>query len=137
MFSLSISSLKRDNGSIQAVSEHYLYTEELDALIECLCVFRTETTVQKVRNRNNMKTAEEWHEQSDSRLPQRAIDIDDIKQIQLDAMKEGMRRAAELTKPPMRRECEYGQYQQYDQISQQCAEAILTAAEQLTEKDLQ
>ena len=84
-----------------------------------------------------MKTAEEWHEQFDSGLPQRAIDIDEIKQIQLDAMKEGARRAAELTKPPMRRECEYEQYQQYDQISQQCAEAILTAAEQLTEKDLQ
>ena len=48
MFSLSISSLKRDNGSIQAASEHYLYTEELDALIECLCVFRERLNQSKI-----------------------------------------------------------------------------------------
>ena len=74
-----------------------------------------------------MKTAEEWAGWHDDR-----ITADDIKQIQLDAMKEGMRRAANLCK----------------QRSEQCfsptvashhkqdEQAILTAAEQLTIKDL-
>lgn len=80
-----------------------------------------------------MKTAEEW-----------ATDINGIKwldnshptmtnvvkQIQLDAMKEGMRRAANVTlnisAAPVSRKL----------IKDEIKEAILTAAEQLTEKDL-
>ena len=80
-----------------------------------------------------MKTAEEWHEQFDSGLPQRAIDIDDIKQIQLDAMKEGARRAAEQVKAQ-----HYSSESSTRHVTLNVAQrAILTAAEQLTEKDLQ
>jgi len=53
-----------------------------------------------------------------------------IKQIQLDAMKEGMRRAVKVMS-----ECNSigdNEYEEYKRLSQ----AILTAAEQLTEKDL-
>jgi hypothetical protein len=52
-----------------------------------------------------------------------------IKQIQLDAIKEGMRRAAKLAQE---------EYEVRHQTKGQCAanEAILTAAEHLTEKDL-
>ena len=50
-----------------------------------------------------------------------ACNASDIRQIQLDAMREGMRRATELA-------CEY--------TIKVDREAILAAAEQLTEKDL-
>lgn len=92
-----------------------------------------------------MKTAEEWkkvYEQISSKL--RASGLFGLaldkaheygferfcKQIQLDAMKEGMRRAAEIA------------YKKHQEAILDCLcgsnaeENILTAAEQLTEKDL-
>jgi thioesterase domain-containing protein len=64
-----------------------------------------------------MKTAEEWANWHDNRLP-----AEEIKQIQLDAMKEGMQRAARVTK----------QWKMADTAH----DAILTAAEQLIESDI-
>ena len=57
-------------------------------------------------------------------------DIKQIQQIQLDAIKEGMRRAAEIGE---KQECENKQLAvAYTSVK----EAILSAAEQLTTKDL-
>lgn len=53
-----------------------------------------------------------------------------IEAIQLDAMKEGMRRAAKCIEP-IPGDCEYGMITHTD-----AENAILFAAEQLTEKDL-
>ena len=68
--------------------------------------------------------------------------IDGIKQIQLDAIKEGMRRAAELcknaahvAKNPLHTDLQI-YWQTYDRLQVDVTKAILTAAEQLTEKDL-
>jgi hypothetical protein len=81
-----------------------------------------------------MKTAEEWADKCFDGFPQKGI-INDIRDIQLDAMKEGMRRAVNVvcngSLPPI-------------WVSSGCAyrtqtdinKAILHAAEQLTEKDL-
>lgn len=89
-----------------------------------------------------MKTAEEW-----------AIDINGIKwldnshptmtnvvkQIQLDAMKEGMRRAADEVEMKgvgiIERQTVNGKFDAW-MYRGSMKEAILTAAEQLTEKDL-
>ncbi len=72
----------------------------------------------------NMKTAEEWNKQLDSKMgiEEREQDVERIKQIQLDAMKEGMRRAAKM-------------HELGDSVHSM-EETILSAAEQLTEKDL-
>jgi hypothetical protein len=94
-----------------------------------------------------MKTAEEWYnekemagcENADGDLQPYEFTIDDFKQIQLDAIKEGMRRAARqvygthvrATTPEMV-EFNSGVKQTKDKVEQ----AILSAAEQLTEKDL-
>lgn len=89
-----------------------------------------------------MKTAEEWaatyppYRNIYAHLRYHPMTEDEIKQIQLDAMKEGMRRAAEIVMPPMREEHEYEQCKEYDQMCKSIGQAILTAAEQLTEKDL-
>lgn len=83
-----------------------------------------------------MKTAEEWRGSitfqsglSEGNIDKGAL-LRLIKQIQLDAMKEGMRRAAEVTLTvsavPVSRKL----------IKDEMKEAILTAAEQLTEKDI-
>lgn len=74
-----------------------------------------------------MKTAEEWKADTSSHGTA-YIHIDDIKQIQLDAIKEGMRRAAEVCV----------KYKNYGDIHPHINthQAILTAAEQLIEKDL-
>ena len=73
-----------------------------------------------------MKTAEAWnlHEGcGDMGMPCACGQCQRIKQIQLDAMKEGMRRAAGL--------CDADFYEHNE-----CRKTILTAAEQLTEKNL-
>jgi hypothetical protein len=78
-----------------------------------------------------MRTAEEWYEQNENsgnedgdgnQMPYEYT-VTDIKQIQLDALKEGMRRAAGL--------CDADFYEHNE-----CRKAILTAAEQLTMKGL-
>lgn len=69
-----------------------------------------------------MKTVEEWKQSFRGLL----LKEGDIEQIQLDAMKEGMRRAAEETATYMGNTVHESHSAQY----------ILTAAEQLTEKDL-
>lgn len=51
-----------------------------------------------------------------------------ISQIQLDAMREGMQRASEICLPKTKRE--------YLLSESACKQRILSAAEQLTEKDL-
>ncbi len=72
-----------------------------------------------------MKSAEEWVKQT---LPFRDEWIKLVKQIQLDAMQEGMRRAAAITSKMMK----VGDYpQEYH------AKEILSAANSLTEQDLQ
>lgn len=81
----------------------------------------------------NMITAEEWHNSLySSRHGQcEIIIIEELKQIQLDAMKEGMRRAANVC-------CDQQKYF-ISAASIQCLQNhddILTAAEQLTLKDL-
>lgn len=76
-----------------------------------------------------MKTAEEWT----NNQPLGCDDCEHIayvKQIQLDAMKEGMRRAAEVSKKELEGTVGSGW------AGRQIAQAILTTAEQLTEKDL-
>jgi hypothetical protein len=40
MFSLKIGQMQRENGSIQRESEHYLYMDELDVLIDGLTEFQ-------------------------------------------------------------------------------------------------
>ena len=94
-----------------------------------------------------MKTAEEWiDEPRDNRcykamsmrnyLSTHESEHDDdeiiewLKQIQLDAMKEGMRRAATVcVREAIKHDMNWAG-------SRNCATAILTTAEQLTEKDL-
>jgi hypothetical protein len=86
-----------------------------------------------------MKTAEEWKQIWWSwPMPDNSGEYEGqqeflklVPQIQLDAMKEGMRRAAELADNPVRLEPGYSHLTQ-----QNIKQAILTAAEQLTEKDL-
>lgn len=91
-----------------------------------------------------MKTAEEWAKEYESKYRQLDAEADRvvgggvlnsediheiiIKQIQLDALKEGMRRAADLFGNP---DCK-----NYTQYNKDIVSEILTAAEQLTEKDL-
>lgn len=43
-----------------------------------------------------MKTAQEWIKHHATAHPFRAVTVEDISEIQLDAMKEGMRLAAEI-----------------------------------------
>lgn len=69
-----------------------------------------------------MKTAKEWY---NTALPEREL----IKQIQLDAMKEGMRRAANQLDVAYHLGSASASALSY-------RDNILTAAEQLTEKDL-
>ncbi len=81
-----------------------------------------------------MKTAEEWvkdlHGTSSSDIF--LITKRHIKQIQLDAMKEGMKRAAEMISS-CPSACECSQSVGWKESEQ----SILTASEQLTQKDLQ
>lgn len=86
-----------------------------------------------------MKTAEEWRiEIKDNDCLSYGGSIDrTVKQIQLDAMKEGMRRAAiiaegETFSAGKRTDWEIA----YDKGCKDCESSILSAAEQLTEKDL-
>ena len=72
-----------------------------------------------------MKSAEEWAKQLPMMLSEQVKSRELVKQIQLDAMKEGMRRAAEVI-PDSKALFNAGQLRK----------AILAAAEQLTEKDL-
>jgi hypothetical protein len=83
-----------------------------------------------------MKTAEEWtseiidyelthYDGSYTKL---------IKQIQLDAMKEGMRRAAEQARPIAMNLASDSSH--IPVIANEISKAILTASEQLTKKDL-
>lgn len=77
-----------------------------------------------------MKTAEEWASTIDMNIWSNA-DATTIKQIQLDAMKEGMRRAAKV-EPKMEPHHSDEHWQGITMKEQ----AILSEAEQLTEKDL-
>lgn len=75
-----------------------------------------------------MKSAEEWVKEAGTTegadwRDYDNLDLDTVNQIQLDAMREGMRRAAEIAE---------ARHLDGDMHS----EAILSAAEQLTEKDL-
>jgi len=90
-----------------------------------------------------MKTAEEWikdtRDYSKLDIPLcEDLSPNLVRQIQLDAMKEGMRRAAKIAEGEtfavggIRTDLEVA----YDQGCNDCEKAILTAAEQLTEKDL-
>ena len=77
-----------------------------------------------------MKTAEKWGDYL-AMLGSGNFTTEHIEQIQLDAMKEGMRRAANVC-------CDQQKYFTRE-ASVQCLQnhdAILTAAEQLTVKDL-
>jgi hypothetical protein len=75
-----------------------------------------------------MKTAEKWNSQIWQDGSKEAHNYQIIKQIQLDAMKEGMRRAAKTITPDV--------YKNRIKRQEEGVQAILTAAEQLTEKDL-
>jgi hypothetical protein len=84
-----------------------------------------------------MKTAEEWisekewsgNEDGDGNLLHYEWTVDDVKQIQLDAMKEGARRAAETVMNTMATGSPYE-----NRLVMQSA--ILTTANNWTEKDL-
>ena len=95
--------------------------------------------------KQTMKTAEEWNWEytkicaSDPAVHGQLLpnpqNIAFIKQIQLDAMKEGMRKAAQTECDEMRMNyLDYGR--DYEYAVNDCKKAILTAVEQLTEKDL-
>ena len=77
-----------------------------------------------------MKTAEEWIPEMVAKygVVRRGM-TDTIKQIQLDAIKEGMRRAAGTCTNTYNTHLHY-------QTMDECRLAILKSAEQLTEKDL-
>ena len=77
-----------------------------------------------------MKTAEEWYVWLEELKLESEV-IEAIKQIQLDAMKEGMRIAAKITMDYDSRNDTWGGGLLTGKKNQ-----ILTAAEQLTEKDL-
>lgn len=86
-----------------------------------------------------MKTAEEWLSEGcvhayNHPLNHRPISKNEIQQIQLDAMKEGMRRAATVVE-----ENNQPVFNLPTRLHTRKAlgQAILTAAEQLIEKDLQ
>lgn len=92
---------------------------------------------------SKMKTAQDWRKQwYDTELMTHEhayAEMDKlVRAIQLDAMKEGMRRAAEIAEGEtfavggIRTDLEVA----YDQGCNDCEKAILTAAEQLTEADL-
>ncbi len=86
-----------------------------------------------------MKTAEKWYkekewsgnEDGDGNLLPYEFTVEDIEQIQLDAMKEGARRAAEMARnacaPPATKDYLAGNT---------AANAILSTAKQWTTKDL-
>jgi microcompartment protein CcmL/EutN len=78
-----------------------------------------------------VKTAEEWIDMMDkSDNGYFTVNFaNHIRQVQLDAMKEGVRRAAKVITPD-------GNYNRIKR-QEEGVQAILTAAEQLTEKDLQ
>lgn len=88
-----------------------------------------------------MKTAEEWLEPIkdmtfETRAEQDAHTRRYLKQIQLDAMKEGMRRAADNAS---KIGLQYGDYDPSRDgriVGNAIRDTIFTAAEQLTEKDL-
>lgn len=71
-----------------------------------------------------MKTAEQWCKDEKTRLI--PMHVPDIQQIQLDAMREGMRRAAKIAKRPFDPESS----------SQWPSARIIRAAESLTDDDL-
>jgi cytochrome c553 len=80
-----------------------------------------------------MKTAEEWIQENNPLLLVGGGTYNGIleryKQIQLDAMKEGMRRAAGMDRLARHTNASH-------EDVKQIADNILTAAEQLTERDL-
>lgn len=80
-----------------------------------------------------MKSAEEWVKLYNAEKFNKVRKFtfhngDLVKQIQLDAMREGMRMASEICLPKTKRE--------YLLSESACKQRILSAAEQLTEKDL-
>ena len=97
-----------------------------------------------------MKTAEEWSREywklkqnPPSRVDGKTPSMHEwdilVQQIQLDAMKEGMRRAANKVsnvneRPSYPEDVNYRSGMKW--MRGECEQAILTAAEQLTEKDL-
>lgn len=83
-----------------------------------------------------MKTAEEWdnHVLADTTIPCECDRCKKTRQIQLDAMKEGMRRAAEISKRTSLNMATGNVIM--GEGAHQSTLNILTAAEQLTEKDL-
>jgi len=89
-----------------------------------------------------MKTAEQWwNEQSIDSSGKRFVPFlsrELIKQIQLDAMKEGMRRAAGIVDDTdvVDVSSYYAQLGDAWETKNNARKSILTAAEQLTEKDL-
>lgn len=91
-----------------------------------------------------MKTAEEWMKQLGGQTstgehpPLITINRMTIREIQLDAMKEGMRRAATIAEGEtfVSGGIRTGWETAYEQGCNDCEKAILTAAEQLIEKDL-
>jgi len=81
-----------------------------------------------------MKTAEEWIEETTGSPKCRLTTIGacSIEEIQLDAMKEGMRRAAEIARWKHPISSSAAHYE-----AKRTTESILTTAEQLTIKDLE
>jgi len=88
-----------------------------------------------------MKTAEEWIndksplDRCSCECETRCEEVESwLKQIQLDAMKEGMRRAAEQARPIAMNLASDSSH--IPVIANEISKAILTASEQLTKKDL-
>jgi len=89
-----------------------------------------------------MKTAEEWLEKNgiekyigsgEDERPHTLLSLADIQQIQLDAMKEGMRRAAEI----VHKDGTVYLHKLMNDTIVPRKQAILSASEQLTIKDLE
>jgi len=84
-----------------------------------------------------MKSAEDWYDNNDATTRDGVIAI--LKQIQLDAMREGMKRAADIANMKgcgiITRHAVNGPFDAY-MFRGDIRQEILSAAEQLTEKDL-
>lgn len=78
-----------------------------------------------------MKTAEEWLTETDVSHPNTDL-VKLVEQIQLDAMKEGYKRAAEIARWKHPISSSAAHYE-----AKRTTESILTASEQLTIKDLE
>jgi len=85
-------------------------------------------------NEPKMKTAEEWNKIKESNPLDKDVEL--IKQIQLDAMKEGMRRAGKEVAKPMAKVPDETTQKYTVILTHALSNAILTAAEHLTISDL-